>query len=90
MRKLLALYLQSKRILATISVLLLNLYNRGCSLVLLGGFSPREFLQTVQKYKVTSFSGVPTIYSILNTLPDYAKYPKLKYKVNTKIDTSHV
>ena len=46
----------------------------GASLVLLEGFSPREFLPALARYKVSSFSGVPTVYSILNNLPDAEAY----------------
>eukprot|EP01111_Echinosteliopsis_oligospora_P014686 TRINITY_DN5583_c0_g1_i2.p1 TRINITY_DN5583_c0_g1~~TRINITY_DN5583_c0_g1_i2.p1 ORF type:complete len:319 (+),score=39.45 TRINITY_DN5583_c0_g1_i2:127-1083(+) len=46
----------------------------GASLVLMSKFSPTEMLPALDKYKVTSFSGVPAIYSILNTLQDYTKY----------------
>lgn len=47
---------------------------RGGSLILMEGFSPREFLPALARYHATSFSGVPTVYSILNNLPDADQY----------------
>jgi len=46
----------------------------GASMVLLKGFSPKEFLPKLEKYKATAFSGVPTVYAILNNLPDAEDY----------------
>ncbi len=46
----------------------------GGSMVLMRGFSPREFLPALDRYKATAFSGVPTVYAILNELPDAEKY----------------
>jgi len=46
----------------------------GASLILLAGFSPQTFLNAISNYKATSFSAVPTVYGILNTLPDTHKY----------------
>ncbi len=46
----------------------------GASLILMEGFSPREFLPALARYQATSFSGVPTVYSILNNLPDADQY----------------
>jgi len=42
----------------------------GGSMTLLEGFSPKEFLPALSKYKATAFSGVPTVYAILNSLPN--------------------
>ncbi|NUM42620.1 MAG: AMP-binding protein, partial [Leptospiraceae bacterium] len=33
-------------------------------------FKPRNFIETLKKYKCTTFSGVPTIYNYLNEMPD--------------------
>ncbi|MGB9736345.1 MAG: class I adenylate-forming enzyme family protein [bacterium] len=46
----------------------------GASFVLMEGFSPKEFLPAIDKYKPSTFSGVPTVYAILNSLPDAEKY----------------
>eukprot|EP01111_Echinosteliopsis_oligospora_P007429 TRINITY_DN2243_c0_g1_i1.p1 TRINITY_DN2243_c0_g1~~TRINITY_DN2243_c0_g1_i1.p1 ORF type:complete len:529 (+),score=129.98 TRINITY_DN2243_c0_g1_i1:120-1706(+) len=46
----------------------------GASFVLMPKFSPAHMLPAIAKYKVTSFSAVPAIYSILNSLPDYDQY----------------
>ncbi len=46
----------------------------GGSMVLMRGFSPREFLPAIDRYKATAFSGVPTVYAILNELSDAEKY----------------
>ncbi|EPZ32491.1 o-succinylbenzoate-CoA ligase [Rozella allomycis CSF55] len=43
----------------------------GGSLVLPGGFSATKFLDLFKTYKCTWFSAVPTIHSILMTLPEY-------------------
>lgn len=46
----------------------------GASMVLLAGFSPKKFLPALAHYKATAFSGVPTVYAILNNQPDAEKY----------------
>lgn len=46
----------------------------GASFVLMEGFSPKDFLPAIDKYKPSTFSGVPTVYAILNSLPDAEKY----------------
>lgn len=46
----------------------------GASMVLTEGFSPKTFFQDLTRYQATTFSGVPTIYSILLNLPDAEKY----------------
>jgi len=46
----------------------------GASFVLMEGFSPKEFLPAIDRYKPSTFSGVPTVYAILNSLPDAEKY----------------
>ncbi len=48
--------------------------HQGGALILLEGFSPREFLPALARYRATSFSAVPTIYAILNNLPDAEQY----------------
>lgn len=46
----------------------------GASFVLMEGFSPKDFLPAIDRYKPSTFSGVPTVYAILNSLPDAGKY----------------
>jgi len=46
----------------------------GGSMVLMRGFSPRQFLPALDRFKPTAFAGVPTVYAILNELPDADKY----------------
>ncbi len=46
----------------------------GASFVLMEGFSPRDFLPAIDRYRPSTFSGVPTVYAILNSLPDAEKY----------------
>ena len=46
----------------------------GAAMILLEGFSPKTFLPALARYKATAFSGVPTVYAILNTLPDAEQY----------------
>ncbi|NWF82128.1 MAG: long-chain fatty acid--CoA ligase [Chloroflexi bacterium] len=58
---------------AQVASVLSALYQGG-ALILLEGFSPREFLPALERYRATSFSAVPTIYAILNDLPDAAQY----------------
>lgn len=52
----------------------LSALHQGGALILLEGFSPREFLPALARYRATSFSAVPTIYAILNNLPDAGQY----------------
>lgn len=52
----------------------------GASMILLEGFSPKTFLPALARYKATAFSGVPTVYAILNTLPDAEKYDLSKLR----------
>jgi long-chain acyl-CoA synthetase len=40
------------------------------SVVLEDGFKPRSFIETLKKYRCTTFSGVPTIYNFLNGLEE--------------------
>ena len=42
----------------------------GASVVLEEMFKPRTFIQTLKKYKCTTFSGVPTIYNYLNEMKE--------------------
>lgn len=42
----------------------------GASLALLERFSPGEFLDALARYRATAFSAVPTVYAILNGLPE--------------------
>ena len=46
----------------------------GASLALLEKFSPIQFLEALEKYQATSFSGVPTVYAILLQVPEAEKY----------------
>jgi long-chain acyl-CoA synthetase len=46
----------------------------GGSLVLTEGFSPKTFFEHLARYRATTFSGVPTVYSILLHLPDADRY----------------
>ncbi len=56
-----------------VATILCPLY-AGASMVLTEGFSPKTFFQDLARHKATSFSGVPTVYSILLNLPDSEKY----------------
>lgn len=47
---------------------------RGAVMILLEGFSASTFLEDVARTGATSFSGVPTVYAILNNLPDATDY----------------
>ncbi|MCE9599827.1 MAG: long-chain-fatty-acid--CoA ligase [Spirochaetia bacterium] len=42
----------------------------GATVVLEEMFKPRSFIKTLKKYKCTTFSGVPTIYSYLNDMKE--------------------
>lgn len=42
----------------------------GASVVLEEGFKPRGFIDTLKKYRCTTFSGVPTIYNFLNEMKE--------------------
>lgn len=46
----------------------------GGAMILLDGFSPKTFLPALAEYRATAFSGVPTVYAILNSLPDAEDY----------------
>ncbi len=46
----------------------------GASMVLLDKFSPKDFLPKLERYRATAFSAVPTVYAILNNLPDAEQY----------------
>lgn len=46
----------------------------GGSMILLRRFSSREFLPALSRYRATAFSAVPTIFAILNKLPDSKRY----------------
>jgi long-chain acyl-CoA synthetase len=53
--------------------LLAPLYTGG-SVVLQRGFSASDFLPSLARHQITSFTAVPTVYAILNELPDKDKY----------------
>ena len=42
----------------------------GAAMILSKGFSPKDFLAKLARYQATAFSGVPTVYAILNSLPN--------------------
>jgi long-chain acyl-CoA synthetase len=44
------------------------------TMVLLSGFNPKEVLKIIEKYRVTVFWGVPTMYTMLAAHPDVSKY----------------
>jgi long-chain acyl-CoA synthetase len=46
----------------------------GASMVLCEGFSPSTFFADLERFQATTFSAVPTIYSILLNLPDASAY----------------
>jgi long-chain acyl-CoA synthetase len=46
----------------------------GGSMVLMRKFSPLQMLETLAKTGATAFSGVPTVYAILNSTPGVDKY----------------
>ncbi|MEM4652982.1 MAG: long-chain fatty acid--CoA ligase [Candidatus Nezhaarchaeales archaeon] len=46
----------------------------GITGVILPRFDPKEVLETIQKYGVTLFPGVPTLYAMLLAHPDIKKY----------------
>jgi len=52
----------------------------GASMVLMEGFSPKKFLPALERYGATAFSGVPTVYAILNSLPDAEQYDLSKLR----------
>lgn len=53
----------------------------GASLVLTTGFSPKTFFADLTRHQATTFSGVPTVYSILLNLPDREKYDLSKLRL---------
>ena len=63
-----------------VGAILAHLYAGG-SVALLERFSPREFLAAIEKYRVTAFGAVPTIYSIFLSLPDRTQldFSSLRY-----------
>ena len=52
----------------------------GASMVLMEKFSPKEFLPALERYGATAFSGVPTVYAILNNQADAEKYDLSKLR----------
>ncbi len=55
-------------------VTLLSPLIAGGSMVLMERFQPKEFFELLSRHRCTAFSGVPSIYSVLLSLPDAAKY----------------
>lgn len=56
----------------------------GAKVVLFPKFDPRQVLQSIQKYRIVVFCGVPTLYDKLLTNPDLNKYDysSLKYCIS--------
>jgi len=52
----------------------------GASMVLMEKFSPKQFLPALERYGATAFSGVPTVYAILNNQPDAEQYDLSKLR----------
>jgi len=52
----------------------------GANMILTKGFSPKDFLARLACYQATAFSGVPTVYAILNSLPDAEQYDLSKLR----------
>jgi long-chain acyl-CoA synthetase len=52
----------------------------GASMVLMEAFSPKKFLAALERYRATAFSGVPTVYAILNNQPDAEQYDLSKLR----------
>lgn len=46
----------------------------GATLVMLPDFDPLEVLESIKKYRPTIFPGVPTMYSLINLMPDVRSY----------------
>jgi len=46
----------------------------GSTVVIMGKFNPLGILPMIEKHKITIMSGVPTIYSILTSIPKAAEY----------------
>ncbi len=55
-------------------VSVLSAFYVGGALALLREFKPQTFFENVARYRATTFSAVPTVYAILNTLPDVERY----------------
>lgn len=45
----------------------------GCSVVLTHAFNPEQVLTLLQEYRATIFAGVPTMYQLLTTAPNWEK-----------------
>jgi len=46
----------------------------GCASILAGGFDARRILENTQRYRATILAGVPTMWSMMFSLPDFEKY----------------
>ena len=55
-------------------VTMLGPMTAGASMILLEKFSPVTFLEDLSRFKATAFSAVPTVYAILNSLPETDEY----------------
>ncbi|MBI4249936.1 MAG: long-chain fatty acid--CoA ligase [Elusimicrobia bacterium] len=58
---------------AQVVTLLCPLYAGG-SMVLMGRFQPKEFFELLAGHRCTAFSGVPSVYSVLLSLPETGRY----------------
>lgn len=47
---------------------------KGASVVLIPGFRPDLVLEAMERYKITVFGGVPTMYVMMLTFPGFGKY----------------
>jgi len=65
----LPLYHVNAQVVSVLSALLV-----GGALVLLREFKPAQFFAALAQSRATTFSAVPTVYAILNTLPDAERY----------------
>ena len=46
----------------------------GGSMVLIERFQPKEFFELLERHRCTAFSGVPSVYAVLSSLPDAERY----------------
>jgi long-chain acyl-CoA synthetase len=46
----------------------------GTTMVMFDRFDPQEALEAIEKYKITNFQGIPTMYVMLVNCPDIQKY----------------
>lgn len=46
----------------------------GCASILAEGFEPRHILENTQRYRATILAGVPTMWNMMFSLPDFGRY----------------